>query len=240
MTVSRANRYRGLVIDFGGVLTTSIADAFRAFCEREGIDHDRLQAVLRSAYAVGTDPDAIVALMETGRIDRTDFERRMAEALSGGPDRPVDPTDLLSRMLSTIHFDVPMVEAVLAAHRRGVRTCLLSNSWGVDTYPRALLAELFDEVVISGEIGLRKPDREVFELAARRLGLPPRECIFVDDVAGNVEAAEGVGMRGVVHEDAVATVTTLEELLGVDLTEPGGAAGAARRPPGTIPPGGEE
>jgi epoxide hydrolase-like predicted phosphatase len=217
-----ADRWAGLVVDFGGVLTTSIAEAFRSFCESEGIDHDRLQAILRSAYEVGAEPDPLVAQMETGRIDRVEFERRMAEALSEGLDRAVDPTDLLARMLSGVHFDVRMVEAVRAARRRGVRTALLSNSWGVETYPRDLLHDLFDDVVISGEVGMRKPESGVFLLAAERLGLPPARCVFVDDVRGNVEAAERVGMRGVVHERAEDTIAELERLFGVSLAaEPG-------------------
>lgn len=212
-----AETYRGLVVDFGGVLTTSIAEAFRTFCQREGIDHERLKAILRSSYAVGTDPDAMVALLETGRLERAEFERRLAEALSAGLPAPLEHIDLLARMLGGIRFDVPMVEAVEAAHRAGVRTAMLSNSWGVEGYPRQLLDQLFDEVVISGEIGMRKPDPEVFRLAARRLRLPTGECVFVDDVRGNVEAAQAVGMRGVVHEEAGRTIPELEALLGVGL-----------------------
>ncbi len=210
-------RYRGLVIDFGGVLTTSIGEAFREFCEREGIEHARLKAILRSSYAVGTEPDALVAMLETGRLERPEFERRLAEALSEGLSSPLDHTDLLARMLGGLRFDVPMVEAVHAAHQAGIRTAMLSNSWGVDAYPRDLLDQLFDEVVISGEVGMRKPDPEVFRLAARRVGLDPRECVFVDDVRGNVEAAEAVGMRGVIHEEAAATIRELERLFGVRL-----------------------
>ncbi|HEX2030294.1 MAG TPA: HAD family phosphatase [Actinomycetota bacterium] len=216
-------RYRGLVIDFGGVLTTSIAEAFRAFCEREGIEHDRLKAILRSSYAVGTDPDAMVAMLETGRLERTEFEQRLAAVLSEGLASPLDHTDLLARMLGGIRFDVPMVEAVHAARGAGVRTAMLSNSWGVEGYPRPLLDVLFDHVVISGEVGMRKPDEGVFKLTARRLGLPPGDCAFVDDVRGNVEAAEAVGMRGVLHEDARRTIPQLEALLGIrlDRSDPG-------------------
>jgi putative hydrolase of the HAD superfamily len=216
----------GLVVDFGGVLTTSIAEAFRSFCESEGVDYERLQAILRSAYGVGTEPDPLVARMETGRIDSVEFERRMAEALSEGLDRAVDPTDLLARMLSGIHFDVRMVEAIHAARGHGVRTALLSNSWGVETYPRDLLDDLFEDVVISGEVGMRKPDPEVFRLAADRLGLPPPRCVFVDDVRGNVEAAEAVGMRGLVHERAEETIPELERLFGLSLEADPGGGGA--------------
>jgi epoxide hydrolase-like predicted phosphatase len=207
----------GLVVDFGGVLTTSVGDSFKSFCDREGIDHEVLKGVVLSAYGVGTEPDALVSMIETGRIEQGEFERRMAALLSRGLDHPIAAEGLLSRMLADLHFDVPMVEAVRVIHRAGVPTALLSNSWGVEYYPRDLLAELFDQVVISGEVGLRKPDRAVFLLAAERLGLPPHRCVFVDDTKGNVEAAEAVGMRGIVHERAEETIPELGRILGVRL-----------------------
>jgi epoxide hydrolase-like predicted phosphatase len=202
------------------VLTTSIGDAFEAFCRREGIDPDVLKGILKSAYGVGTEPDALVSMMETGRMDQDEFERRMAAALSRDLDRPVAAEGLLSRMLADLHFDVPMVLAVREVHGAGIPTALLSNSWGVEYYPRDLLEQLFDEVVISGEVGMRKPDADVFLLAARRLRLRPGECVFVDDTKANVEAAEAVGMRGLVHERAEETIPRLSALLGIPLDAP--------------------
>jgi epoxide hydrolase-like predicted phosphatase len=212
---SRSHPSRGLIVDFGGVLTTSVGDSFKAFCDREGIDPEVMKGLVRSAYGVGTEPDALVSMIETGRIDQREFERRMAVLLSEGLDRPIEAQGLLSRMLADLRFDVPMVEAVRDIHSAGIPTGLLSNSWGVEYYPRDLLEDLFDQVVISGEVGLRKPDREVFLLAAERLGLAPRRCVFVDDTRGNVEAAEAVGMVGVVHERAEATIGELRRLLDV-------------------------
>ena len=86
-----------------------------------------------------------------------------------------------------------MLDGVRAARRAGVRTAMLSNSWGEDRYDRALLAELFDAWVISGEVGLRKPDPAIYELAAERLGLPPAACVFVDDLPGNLKPARALG-----------------------------------------------
>ncbi|HEV3474026.1 MAG TPA: HAD family phosphatase [Actinomycetota bacterium] len=215
-SLTLVEKYTGLLIDFGGVLTTSLGDAFRAFCEREGIQWERLEATMIEAYR-DVRPDSVVARVETGHSDREEFERFLAEALSEGRDSPLDAQDLIVRMLADIRMDDDMVEAVRTARRRGVRTGLLSNSWGVDYYPRDLLAELFEEVVISGEVGMRKPDPEVFRSAAGGLGLPPEACVFVDDIRANVEASERVGMRGVLHERAAETIPTLEELLGVSL-----------------------
>ena len=212
-----SSRPTGLIVDFGGVLTTSVGDSFEAFCEREGINHEVLKGVVRSAYGVGTDPDALVSMIETGRIDQLEFEGGMAVLLSEGLDHPIEAEGLLSRMLADLHFDLPMVQAVRDVRRAGVLTALLSNSWGVEYYPRRLLAELFDQVVISGEVGLRKPDREVFVLASERLGLPPGRCLFVDDTEGNVEGAREVGMTAIVHDTAATTIPELNRLLGLNL-----------------------
>ncbi len=207
-----------LVVDFGGVLTTHLGDAFRAFCEREGVDYDRVRTKLREAYGE-PDPESLVARFETGRIERVEFERELATALSEGLHRPIDPTDLIRRMLTDLRIDDAMVAAVRTARSHGIPTALLSNSWGVEYYPHDLMEQLFDHVVISGQVGLRKPDPEVFRLVADRLGVPPDRCVFVDDLASNIAAAEAVGMDGVLHEEAAKTIAELERALGVPLTE---------------------
>jgi putative hydrolase of the HAD superfamily len=109
------------------------------------------------------------------------------------------------------------VDAVRRIREGGVGTALLSNSWGIDYYPHDLLAELFDEVVISGQVGLRKPDEEIYHLAVDGLGVPAPECVFVDDLEVNIDTAERVGMRGLHHEHPGETIGELERLFDVDL-----------------------
>ena len=190
-------------------------DPFFALLE-EGVPWERLEAAFIEAYR-DVHPESVVARVETGAADREEFEIVLATALSEGRDTPIDSRDLIRRMLKDVRLDDAMVEAVRTARRRGVRTGLLSNSWGVDYYPHDLLEELFDDVVISGQVGMRKPDPEVFLAAARNLEQPPEACVFVDDIRANVEAAERVGMRGVLHERTEETIPRLEELLGVSL-----------------------
>jgi putative hydrolase of the HAD superfamily len=110
-----------------------------------------------------------------------------------------------------------MIEAVRKAHSSRVRTGLISNSWGHGRYDRSVFPELFDGVVISGEVGMHKPDPEIFELGAERVGLPPRDCVFVDDLRENCAGAEAVGMTAVLHRGAETTIPELERLLGVEL-----------------------
>jgi epoxide hydrolase-like predicted phosphatase len=112
-----------------------------------------------------------------------------------------------------------MVDAVRAAKVHGLGTALLSNSWGLG-YDRADWAALFDVVVISGEVGLRKPEPAIYRLAAERLGARPEECVFVDDLAHNVRGAAAAGMVGVHHTSVEMTLSELEALFGVPLRAP--------------------
>jgi putative hydrolase of the HAD superfamily len=115
----------------------------------------------------------------------------------------------------------PMYQAVYAAREAGVRTGLLSNSWGMADYPRHLFPGMFDAVVISGEVGMRKPEERIFRHTAGLLGIDPEQCVFVDDLETNVTAAEAVGMTGVLHHEPAATVARLEELFGLRLARTG-------------------
>jgi epoxide hydrolase-like predicted phosphatase len=111
-----------------------------------------------------------------------------------------------------------MLGAVKAARDAGVRTGLISNSWGVHRYPQQMMDELFDGVVISGLVGIRKPAPEIYAMGADAIGLPPRECVFVDDLGFNLKPAKELGMATLLHTDSEQTVAQLEELLGVPLT----------------------
>jgi putative hydrolase of the HAD superfamily len=108
-----------------------------------------------------------------------------------------------------------MYDLIRTLRGAGLRTALLSNSWGSGEYPRADFPELFDVVVISGEVGMRKPEEAIFLHAAQALGLAPAECVFVDDMQANVTAAAALGMTGVLHHDPATTVAALHDLLGV-------------------------
>jgi hypothetical protein len=130
---------------------------------------------------------------------------------------PVRAEGLLTRMFSGFRRAEDMVGVVRRVRAAGVKTALLSNSWGLD-YPREGWEELFDVTVISGEVGMRKPEPEIYQLCADRLGVAPGACVFVDDLAPNVRGAVEVGMVGVLHRTHDETVAELEVLLKIDLT----------------------
>jgi epoxide hydrolase-like predicted phosphatase len=198
----------GLLIDWGGVLTTDLFASFAAFAAQEGLDTTQVRRLFRD----DRDARRLLIDLETGAITEEEFEPRLAEALG-----VAEPAGMIDRMMAGAQPDPVMIAAVRAARRAGVRTGLVSNSWGTRRYPRDLLGELFDGIVISGEEGTRKPDPRMYELGAERIGLPPDACVFVDDLPFNLEPAEALGMATVHHTDAGTTVAELEVLLGREL-----------------------
>jgi putative hydrolase of the HAD superfamily len=199
----------GLLLDWGGVLTTNVFDSFRDFCVAEGLAPDAVKRLFRE------EPRAreLVRGLETASLTEDEFSERFGELLELD-----DRTNLIERMFGGIRADEPMLAAVRKARAEGVRTGLISNSMGNGSYDRSLFPELFDGVVISGEVGLHKPEPEIFLLGAERAGVPAEECVFVDDLRENCEGAEAVGMTAILHRGADTTLPELERLLGVPLS----------------------
>jgi putative hydrolase of the HAD superfamily len=196
-----------LVVDFGGVLTTSIWPAFGAFCETEGLDREAVRDLFRK------DAEALALLrrLETGEVEADEFEPQFGALLG------IAETDgLIERLFAGLGPDETMIGAVHAARAAGIRTGLISNSWGLGIYERAPV-DLFDAAVISGEVGLHKPQPEIYLLACERLEVEPSAAVFVDDLRENCEGAEAVGMTAVLHRGAERTLPQLEDLLGVEL-----------------------
>lgn len=94
----------------------------------------------------------------------------------------------------------------------GVKVALLSNSWG-NTYPRPRINALFDPVVISGEVGLRKPIAAIYMLTLQRLHVAAGQAVFVDDAEANLNGARAVGLSAWQHLDATSTRAALAELI---------------------------
>lgn len=213
------SRRRGLIVDWGGVLTTPLYDAISEWLRAERIDIEHYRAVMGEwfggAYAAAGDTNPIHGL-EVGTLDPAEFERLLAARLHTVDGGTVTAAGLLTRMFAAFRPVEPMYAVLRQARAAGIRTCLLSNSWG-NTYPRDAFAELFDAVVISAEVGMRKPGEEIFRYALDQLSLSPSAAVFVDDIAHNVAAAEALGIAGVHHREVPETVKRLEELLAVAL-----------------------
>jgi epoxide hydrolase-like predicted phosphatase len=196
------------LIDWGGVLTTNLFTSFHEYCVRMEID----PAELGKRFSADPEFRELLIALEKGALAEIDFEQRFAGILG------VAPEGLIDGLFAGVQPDVAMVEAVRAAREAGIRTALVSNSWGVHRYPHDMFAEIFDGVVISGEEGTRKPARRMYELGAERAGVAAELCVFVDDLPFNLTPAQELGMATVHHTNAETTIPELEALLGVPLS----------------------
>jgi putative hydrolase of the HAD superfamily len=227
---------RGAIFDFGGVMTESL------FRRRRNADPEVLSLLafflndLRSIYHLPTSSAHDLHMLETGRLSEAEFFRRLCERHAAAGNPRVDPQHARNVVFEDrAEASAAMVDTVRQLREAGYRTALLTNNareW--EPMWRSLIPvdELFDVVVDSSVVGVRKPDPAIYELTCDRLGLRPDECIFVDDLLCNVDAASELGME-VVHcmnpTDAADVVA--RRLLGRPASaEPeGGAAEEAER-----------
>jgi len=211
----------GLITDWGGVLTVGLREAVDQWADQEGIRPEDYVAVMRQWFGRDYGIEAAynpVHALEKGELEVPQFEEHLALALSQHVGRPVPASGLVSRMLSRFRHAPDMMALVRRAKERGIRTGLLSNSWG-NTYPDDLFDGMFDVVVISGEVGMRKPDAEIFEHTLREMRLPAAECVFIDDLLPNVRAAADIGLVAVHHTDYATTAAELDVLFATTLSE---------------------
>lgn len=206
------HNYDALIVDFGGVLTTPLQDAMVKFAADLGVDLQDLVRVALRAYA-GHDDDLVLGF-ETGSIPEDEFAVAFAQRLHEETGKEVDPDGLVDRIFDGLEAEESMFEAVVRAKTSGLKTALLSNSWGLGLYPRERFPEMFDVVVISGEVRMRKPDRAIYEHTVRELGVPAQLCIFVDDHPGHLKAAQELGMTTILHRTPDETIAELGVLLG--------------------------
>lgn len=196
-----------LLVDFGGVLTTNIWASFDMFCEAEGLEAGSVLRLFRD----NSEALADLRKLERGEYSDEEFEERFAERLD------VAAEGLIGRMFAGLQPERSMIAAVKSVKEAGRTTGLISNSWGTGIYDRAPM-EIFDAVVVSGDVGLYKPQPEIYLLATERVGLDPSQCVFVDDLRENVRGAEAVGMTAILHREPAETIPQIEDLLGIRLS----------------------
>ena len=176
------------------MLTEPLEAAIRAWAEVDGVDvrplHRGDARVARRRSRASWPRDNPVAALERGEIEVPHFEEQLAARLTAATGHPIEPVGLLQRMFDQFEHAPAMSALVLRAKRAGLRTGLLSNSWG-NEYPREGWDEMFDAVVISGEVGMRKPEPEIFAHVLELLGVRAEETVFVDDLQPNVERRRG-------------------------------------------------
>jgi putative hydrolase of the HAD superfamily len=195
---------KAVVFDYGGVLTTPVRDSISAWLNDDDIDERTFALTLKEWLSRDAPDGTPIHLLEKGSLSTAEFERLFAARLRRRDGAAVRAPGVLARLFAEIRPDPAMFCLAEQLRASGVRVAVLSNSWG-NTYPRARLNALFDPVLISAEVGLRKPQTEIFELVLSRLGLRAADVVFVDDAVPNLAGAIKVGLHTVLHIDAATT-----------------------------------
>ncbi|WP_344670348.1 HAD family phosphatase [Catenulispora yoronensis] len=210
MSGAESKVMKAVLTDFGGVLTSNVFEAFEVYSASVSGDPQMFAKLFRTDAAAG----ALLVEHECGRIDQAAFERGIAELLA--PRGVVlEAPGFVDSFQALLRPDEVMIAAIKRLRAAGVPVAIVSNSLGDDCYRGYDLAELADVAVISGEVGMRKPSRGIYELACARLGVAPVECVMIDDLEHNLRGAERLGIRGLHHVEAGRTVTELGEWFSI-------------------------
>ena len=225
---------KGAIFDLGGVMTEPLGRHRETIVDPVQLDLLRFfLSDFRDVYHLPTGVHDL-HLLETGAISDDEFFERMAAryVAAGGH------SEVVGQMAQHVVFGGGMVacgamiDAVRQVKAGGLRTALLTNiSRSGERLWRSLMPvdELFDVVVDSSQVGMRKPDPAIFRLTCDRLGLDPADCLFVDDLRCNVEAATALGMTTIQCSDPVTIANqVVEMLLGRPASAEPESAGAAR------------
>ncbi|MEU1259632.1 HAD family hydrolase [Streptomyces chartreusis] len=199
-----------VLVDFGGVITSSVLQAFTDFGASLGGD-PRLPLELLSRDQPSR---ALLADHECGRIDTEAFERGFAERLRVH-GAVVEAEGLTARMQAGMSIDQDMLALLGDLRVAGHPVALVSNSFGTGTYDGVDLAALADVVVISAVVGIRKPSRRIYSIACERLCVAPEEAVMIDDLQQNLDGAARIGIGGVLHTGAADTRRQLAERFGI-------------------------
>ncbi|WP_457028612.1 HAD-IA family hydrolase [Kitasatospora sp. P5_F3] len=207
------SRRTGLILDFGGVLTTSVAGCALGFDRRAGLP----EGTFLSAIAMNPEGVALYADLERGTITQTEWNERTAALLG------IDGTNLLGRVLEDLHPEPSVIAAAQAARAAGIKVGIFSNSLGsgpFDIYDGYDVDRLYDTVLISEHYKMRKPDPEIYEIMLDLMELPGDACVFVDDTARNLAPADELGIATILAMDPAHTIAQMEQELDLPLRTP--------------------
>jgi len=201
-----------VLLDYGGVLTVPVRHSIAAWLDADGIDPRSFSRTLKAWLSRDAADGTPIHRLETGELGAAEFDALLAAELTTVDGRPIHAPGLLERIFAGMQVDPAMFVLVDDLRSAGIRVGLLSNSWG-NTYPRERIDAVLDPVVISGEVGLRKPQAAIFELAVSRIGLPADRVLFVDDAEPNTLGAEAAGLQALLHTGAATTRAALAALV---------------------------
>lgn len=205
---------RAIVSDFGGVLTTPLFHAFARVQDDSGIPVASLGlALARIQEEDGAHP---LYELEKGHMTEPDFVARLERALSDELGRPAPLHEFSERYWSYLDPNDDLIAYMAGLRDRGYAMALLTNNvreWEPRWRSMLPVDDIFGVVVDSAFVGMRKPEREIYELTLERLGLPAQACVFLDDIEVNCDAARELGMTAVAFRDTERAIAEIEAAL---------------------------
>jgi putative hydrolase of the HAD superfamily len=207
-------KIEAVVSDFGGVLTTPLFNAFARVQEEQGIPLESLgKAMWAATQDRGENP---LFALERGELSEREFLEILGVALSAEVGREVAMHDFAERYWGQLSPNEEMLAFLRDLKGRALRMALLTNNvveWEPRWRPVWEIDELFELVVDSGFVGMRKPEPEIYTLTLEKLGLPAEACVFIDDIEINCDAARELGMHAVRFVDSAQTIADVEAIL---------------------------
>jgi putative hydrolase of the HAD superfamily len=215
--MSGATRVTTVISDFGGVLTTPLIQSFAAVQDQTGVPFDELvKGMSRIQDEDGRHP---LFELETGRLTEAEFLRKLGDTLEPALGHTPELHRFREIYFEALHPNEPMIDLMREVKGRGHRMGLLTNNvreWEPLWRTMLPVDEIFEVVVDSGFVGMRKPDREIYDLTLERMGGPaPQECLFIDDTDVNCDAARELGMSAVHYRDNEQAIDEIRAALGL-------------------------
>ena len=203
--------------DFGGVVTSSPFDAFRTYEMQRGLPQD----FIRSVNARNPDDNAW-ATLERSDVDKATFSRLFLEE-STALGHPVPGEDVLALLSGTVRPE--MVEALEQLKEGGFKLACLTNNVLTGEGPGmasdaerageiARVMTLFDVIVESSKVGVRKPEPRFYEMACEMTGVDPSQVVFLDDLGINLKPARAMGMQTIKVLSPEQALSELEAVIG--------------------------
>jgi putative hydrolase of the HAD superfamily len=205
-----------VISDFGGVLTNRLIDAFAAFQNRSGISMEQLgRGMQRVAERDGEYP---LYRLERGELSEAEFLSDLGWGLEHELGHPPELHSFREIYFEALHGNEAMLSLMRELRERGYRLAILTNNvreWEELWRSKLPVDEIFELVVDSAWVGMRKPEPGIYELALARLGVAAEQSLFVDDNELNVEAARALGMHAIHFRSNEQAIPEIRAALGV-------------------------
>lgn len=207
-------RIEAVISDFGGVLTSPLAESYAAVQDASGIPLAALgMAMAAIAERNGSHP---LFELEVGRLSEAAFLDGLSRELSTQLGRPVQMHDFGERFFENLRPNEPMLDYLRGLRDRGYKLGICTNNvreWDTRWRSKLPADEIFSVVVDSAFVGSRKPEPRIYEITLERLGVAAQAALLVDDIELNCTAARELGMQAVWFRDTDQAIAEIEAML---------------------------